>query len=207
MKSGTSRRGRPRTFDADEALDAAMKLFWEKGYTATSLKDLTSALRIAPPSLYAAFGSKEELFVRAVRVYAETHGAYIRRALDEEPTALDAIARILREAAVKFTAREHPRGCLIIAGALDVDENSDKVRKLLEGMRREKARWMQRRIEADVRVGVLPAGADARALASFADAVLEGLCLQARRGASRAELQAAAEVAIGGLRAVASKRR
>ncbi|MFO7155519.1 MAG: TetR/AcrR family transcriptional regulator [Pseudomonadota bacterium] len=203
MKSAAGKRGRPRSFDTSAALLRAMTLFWEKGYEATSLSDLTTAMGIAPPSLYAAFGNKEELFLAAVEEYAKTYGSYLRRALDEEPTALAAIERILLHAARQFTERGHPRGCLVICGALGTDESAVRVRKVLEDMRRAKERWMRRRIQADVDAGVLPKETDAAALARFADALLEGLCLKARLGASRRDLEKAVEVGLAALRKAA----
>ena len=92
-------RGRPRSFDRDAALDQAVRLFWSKGYEATSISDLTAALGIGVRSLYAAFGDKKALFDEVVEAYSIRYGGWIARALAEEPTAEQAIARILHEAA------------------------------------------------------------------------------------------------------------
>src|SRR5688572_25521633 len=110
MKSVTPRaaRGRPRTFDRGIALEAALHVFWRHGYDTTSLAELTAAMKITPPSLYAAFGSKKELFLEAVALYVERYGASPARALCEEPTARAAVARVLLEFASIASAPDHP---------------------------------------------------------------------------------------------------
>src|SRR5438128_10987988 len=108
----TPSRGRPRAFDRGAALDRALRLFWSQGFEGTSIADLTEALDINPPSLYAAFGSKEELFREALDLYIRAYGLPLEQALREERTALDAVARILRAAARLFPAGSTPGGCL-----------------------------------------------------------------------------------------------
>src|SRR5205814_3124860 len=104
-------RGRPRNFDPDRALDAALNIFGRKGYEGASLNDLTVAMGVNRPSMYAAFGNKEALFRRALDRYEERPAAYVRQAL-AEPTARRAIERLLRGAADSLSSRRHPRGCL-----------------------------------------------------------------------------------------------
>ena len=106
--------GRPRSFDRDVALEQAMRLFWEKGYDETSIGDLTAAMGIAAPSLYAAFGDKRALFEEAVELYERLPGAPIT-AGDGEPTAFGAVARILASAAQEYAAPDQPKGCFILA--------------------------------------------------------------------------------------------
>src|SRR5690242_981208 len=130
------RRGRPRAFDRDEALAAATRLFWERGYEATSIGDLTQAMGIRPGSLYAAFGDKKSLFREVVRVYGSTpNGAFLGRALTEEPTARGAVARMLREAAANYACPDHPGGCLTISAATNVSPQDAEIQDFLCGLR------------------------------------------------------------------------
>src|SRR5437588_4542148 len=127
--------GRPRTFDAEKALDRALKVFWRKGYEGTSLPDLTRAMRINRPSLYAAFGNKEALFRKALDRYVEGPAAYVRKALDE-PTARAAAGRLLGGTIDLLTDPRHPRGCLMVQGALACGEAAESVRRELAARRR-----------------------------------------------------------------------
>src|SRR5271169_3600422 len=112
-----ARRGRPRSFDRDLALGKALDLFWERGYEGTSLSDLTAAMGIASASLYAAFGSKEELFREALMLYGMTVGAPPGQALREHPDTRDAFEAMLRAAADAMTIPDAPRGCLLVLAA------------------------------------------------------------------------------------------
>src|SRR3546814_586970 len=117
--------GRPRSFDIDEALDRALEVFWRKGYEGASLSDLTEAMGIARPSLYAAFGNKEELFCKALDRYVEQKVAHVRKAF-EEPTARGVAERLLRGGADMLTDPCHPRGCLAVQGALSCGDAADR---------------------------------------------------------------------------------
>ncbi|GAA2780671.1 TetR/AcrR family transcriptional regulator [Streptomyces rameus] len=187
-------RGRPRSFDRATALEKALMAFWEHGYEATSVSDLTRIMGIGAPSLYAAFGDKRTLFDEVVRVYAGTHGAFGERALAEEPTAREGIARMLREAAAEYTDPAHPYGCLIVHAATNC--TSADVEALLRERRNANIAALESRIRADIAAGVLPAGTDAAALARHAGAMIQGMSQQARDGARREELEALAEIAM-----------
>ncbi|WP_327304617.1 TetR/AcrR family transcriptional regulator [Streptomyces sp. NBC_01298] len=191
----TGQRGRPRSFDRDAALDKAMFAFWERGYEATSISDLTASLGISAPSLYAAFGDKRKLFDEVVVVYGGRYGDFAAVALAEEPTARAALGRILREAAEVYTDPAHPPGCMVISAA--VNTTSDEVAQALRVRREANLVAFESRIRADVATGVLPAGTDTWALARYAGAVLQGMSQQSRDGAGREELEAVAELAMG----------
>ncbi|MFF8287912.1 TetR/AcrR family transcriptional regulator [Streptomyces sp. NPDC016309] len=190
----TTRRGRPRSFDRATALERATMAFWEHGYETTSVADLTRVMGIGAPSLYAAFGDKRALFDEVVTVYAESYGSYARRALDGEPTTRAGVARMLREAATEFTDPAHPRGCLMISAALNC--GTPEVADSLRDRRNANLAAVESRIRADMAAGLLPPDTDARALARFSGAVLQGMSQQARDGATKEELEAVAEAAM-----------
>ncbi|WP_329198168.1 MULTISPECIES: TetR/AcrR family transcriptional regulator [unclassified Streptomyces] len=190
----TGQRGRPRSFDRDAALDTALRVFWERGYEATSIADLTRELGIGAPSLYAAFGDKRTLFEEVVTAYGGRYGGFAAVALAEEPTAAAAVRRVLREAADIYTDPAHPKGCLVISAAINT--TSDEVAEALRERRNENLATFESRIAADVATGALPVGTDARALARYVGAVLQGMSQQARDGAGREELEAVAETAM-----------
>ncbi|CAL9296022.1 HTH-type transcriptional repressor ComR [Streptomyces sp. enrichment culture] len=187
-------RGRPRSFDRATALEKALLAFWQHGYEATSVSELTRVMGIGAPSLYAAFGDKRSLFDEVVRVYSGTHGAFGVRALEEEPTAREGIARMLREAAAEYTDPSHPQGCMIIHAAINC--TNPEVEALLRDRRNANIAAIESRIRADVAAGLLPAGTDAAALARHTGAVIQGMSQQARDGARREELEALAEIAM-----------
>ncbi|WP_232828392.1 TetR/AcrR family transcriptional regulator [Kribbella monticola] len=195
----TAQRGRPRSFDRQAALERAALAFWEHGYETTSISDLTTALGIGAPSLYAAFGDKRQLFYEAVASYQATHGSFTARAMAEEPTARDAIVRILREAATEYTSPDHPRGCLVISAAQNCSPASADVAKALRDTRNKNLRLLEDRIRSDVDSGILPGDTDAHGLALFAAATTQGMSQQARDGAGREDLEAIAEAAVRAL--------
>ncbi|WP_234343499.1 TetR/AcrR family transcriptional regulator [Streptomyces sp. NRRL F-5123] len=191
------RRGRPRAFDREEALAAATRLFWERGYEATSIGDLTEAMGIRPGSLYAAFGDKKSLFREVVRVYGGTPtGAFIGRALTEEPSARAAVARMLREAAANYACPSHPAGCLTISAATNVSRQDAEVQDFLCDLRTANIEAFESRLFTAEQAGELPAGTDARSLAAYFAAVLQGMSQRARDGATPQELAATAELAL-----------
>ncbi|WP_404793776.1 TetR/AcrR family transcriptional regulator [Streptomyces tendae] len=193
--SGAARtRGRPRSFDRATALEAALLAFWEHGYEATSVSDLTRVMDIGAPSLYAAFGDKRSLFEEVVQEYGARYGSFGDRALAEEPTARAGVERMLREAAAEYTAPGRPHGCLVIHAAANC--STAEVEESLRERRNANIAAIEGRIAADVDGGVLPPDTDAAALARYTGAMIQGMSQQARDGATRAELEALAEIAL-----------
>ncbi|QBS40147.1 TetR/AcrR family transcriptional regulator [Nocardia sp. CS682] len=189
-------RGRPRAFDRTEVLRRAMEVFWEHGYEGSSMSDLTSAMGINSPSLYAAFGGKEALFREAVGLYGQTDGGYTDRALREEPTARAAIDAMLRDNAIAYTVEDKPHGCMVVLAGSTYTTRSESIRDFLIEKRRETTEEIRRRMDHGVAEGDLPADTNTPALAHFYATVLYGLSIQARDGASLAELTQSIDVAM-----------
>ncbi|KLL09702.1 MULTISPECIES: TetR/AcrR family transcriptional regulator [Protofrankia] len=183
------RRGRPRGFDRDVTLRRAMVTFWERGYEGTSMSDLTAAMGIASPSIYACFGSKEQLFREAVELYGATEGDKVWRALDEAPTAREAVRQMLRSNADSFADPATPPGCMIVLAAAGTTKNDD-VRAFLAERRRNMHEAIHARLRRGVADGDLSADADTNAMAALYTTVLQGLSLQARDGAPHDTLEA-----------------
>lgn len=187
-------RGRPRSFDREAALDAAMEVFHRRGFEGASLAELTEAMGINPPSLYAAFGDKEGLFLEAIRRYQQgrvEHCPYV-----QEPTARAAIQRLLTDMAAEFTRNDRPRGCMMVMASCTAGGSSEALQQQLAQYRQESRARLKARIERGIREGELPPDADAQALATFYASVLSGMSLQARDGASRKALLATVETAM-----------
>jgi AcrR family transcriptional regulator len=189
-------RGRPRSFDRDAALRRAMTVFWERGYEGVSLSDLTAAMGINAPSLYAAFGCKEALFREAVALYGANEGSIAERALREKKTAREAVEALLRGNAEAYADPKNPRGCMVVLAATNCTPENEDVRAHLSQCRRDAQKMLKRRLDRGVADGDLPGGTDAAALAAFYTTVLNGLSIQARDGASRQQLHAIVDVAM-----------
>jgi len=187
QKKAACSMGRPRSFDTEKALEAAMRVFWEKGYEGASLTDLTEAMGIHRPSLYAAFGDKEALFRLVLERYAEGQVAYMHNAL-EEPTARKAAERLLRGAAEFMTESCHPQGCLSIQGGLACGDENDSVRRELIARRLAGETAILQRFKRAKSEGDLPGDVSPAELARYISAVMYGMSVQAAGGASRAEL-------------------
>ena len=186
-------RGRPRGFDRDQALEAALRLFWSRGYEATSISDLTAAMGITPPSLYGAFGDKKQLFLEAVDRYQAKAGRFAFAALTEEPTAERSIRRLMLDTVDFFTSEDNPKGCLVVLGATNCATGSIDMFEALAGRRRLSAGAVMARIAAGQAAGELAEGADAEALADLVTGSLYGLAIKARDGEPRDRLKAGVE--------------
>lgn len=187
--------GRPRAFNADQALEAAMRVFWRKGYEGTSLSDLTAAMGISRPSLYAAFGDKEALFRKALDRYAAGPAAYLRAAMSA-PTAQAAVEQLLFGAIDLLTAPENPAMCLIAQGTLVSGEEADPIRREVAARRQRGEAGLRARLERAVSEGELPPDADADGLARYFVTVARGLGISALSGANRGELIGVARMAL-----------
>jgi len=197
-------RGRPRTFDPDVALRRALDLFWERGYEGTSLNDLAEAMGIASASIYACFGNKENLFRQVMALYGRTSGEPPRRALQEHQTARAAVHAMLRATAEQITGPDTPHYCMLILAAPTGAVENHPVREFLADRRRDMHTTIRDRLARGVSEGDLTASPDALdALARYYTTVVQGLSLQARDGATRAELEAVITCAMAAWEAFA----
>jgi AcrR family transcriptional regulator len=188
-------RGRPREFCVEEALAAALRVFWKKGYEGTSLTDLTEAMGITRPSLYAAFGNKEALFRKALDLYEREKLGYIGKAL-EQPTARRVAETLLRGAVNNVCSPEEPHGCLGVITANACGEEAQAVREEVVKRGRAARRAITDRFERAKAEGDLPAHVDVDGLVSLLFAMLQGISMQAGAGASREELNKLVETGL-----------
>lgn len=187
--------GRPRNFCKNEALDRALEVFWRKGFEGASICDLTAAMGINPPSLYAAFGNKEQLFCQALDRYTEKHAAALGEAL-AAPRARDGIAALLRGTAYALTDQSNPSGCLVVQGISGTGEHGECIRDMINAKRAAFEKDIGERLKRAKKEGELPDGADPAGLAQYFATVTQGMAVQASSGASRKELERVAEMAL-----------
>ncbi|MCB5911434.1 TetR/AcrR family transcriptional regulator [Streptomyces pinistramenti] len=188
--------GRPREFDLDERLDRALQVFWKHGYEGTGLSDLTCAMGISRPSLYAAYGNKEALFRKVLDRYLDGPAQHVRTATDE-PTARAAAEHLLRGAVEVSTSEANPdAGCLIVQSALATGEQAGPVREDLKSCRRAGDAALRARFERAQAEGDLAQDADAADLARFITVISYGLSVQAAGGTDRAALHRAVDIAM-----------
>jgi AcrR family transcriptional regulator len=192
-----AKRGRPRAFDRDEALSAAMTVFWEKGYEGASLEELQSAMgAISPPSFYAAFGSKEQLFFEVVDLYMATVGSRPKEALEAAMTARQGVEAMLREAIDIYSDPNTPRGCLVHLGAINCAPANTSVQDHLRRYRIQAPGLIRKRLERGVAEGDVPKGADLKPLVSLFASLVNGIPMRSRDGASRDEMLAVVTAAM-----------
>ncbi|WP_332852581.1 TetR/AcrR family transcriptional regulator [Duganella sp. S19_KUP01_CR8] len=196
--SATARKsGRPRTFDAETALDKAMKVFWEKGYEGSSLPELTEAMGMNRPSLYAVFGNKENLFRMALERYGASHDPLFNAAL-EQPTARAVVEHFLRGNADAQTESENPHGCLVINGALACSDDALPIRDSLIERRAASEAKLRARLERAKADGDLPADSCSGQMARYVMTVSNGMAVQAAAGATRKQLQEVVDQVLRG---------
>jgi len=181
-------RGRPRAFDRDEALDRAIQIFWAKGYGPTSVEELTSQMGISPPSLYAAFGNKHDLFMLAMDRYAETVGGLPTKAFSEAPDLRRAVLGLFETTIRCATTTNRPKGCLLVSVASEMAVRDEDVRKKLAHGYSARVKAISERVVADQEAGRLPQHPSAERLARMIVSVTHGLVARARMGATRDEL-------------------
>lgn len=197
-------RGRPRSFDRDAALRSAMNVFWTRGYDGASLDELLRAMGgITPPSFYAAFGSKEDLFLEVVQLYQRTSGTAPMRALEMSPVR-DGVDAMLRAAVDQFDNPAVGRGCLLVLGAPTRTRTNAGVHERLRSIRCQVPEMFEKRFERAIADGELPATAPVADMAAFYATVVHGLAVQARDGASRRTLLAVVDGAMGAWDALVS---
>lgn len=168
------------------------------------MSDLTAAMGINSPSLYAAFGSKEALFLEATDLYTRVEGADIWSALEESSTVSLAIERFLRRTADAYSQTDRPQGCLIALGALHQDSSKGAICDDLRRRRAENHMALRKRLERGVAEGELPLDFDSQAVATFFATVQHGMSIQARDGASRDALLATVAGAMAAWKVMAS---
>jgi AcrR family transcriptional regulator len=181
-------KGRPREFDCEQALAQALRVFWQRGYEGASMAELTSAMGITKPSLYAAFGNKESLFKKALDLYERDKMAYVAEAL-AAPTCREVAESLLRGAVDMTTSTCDPRGCLGVINSVACGAEAESIREEVSRRRSSSTQALIQRFARAKDEGELPEGVEADALAGYLLAVLQGLALQAGNGAARADLE------------------
>lgn len=184
--------GRPRSFDADTVLDRALEVFWRNGFDGTSLSDLTAATGINKPSLYAAFGNKEELFGKALTRYLDGPGSYAADALDA-PTGREVVERMIHGAVDLTTGRNTPQGCLCVKTAQACAPDAHAPRQHAIAVRKAGEAALRRRLE---QATDLPSGREPADLAALVHTISDGIAVQAAAGRSRDQLRQVADLAL-----------
>jgi AcrR family transcriptional regulator len=195
MKSGNGKTGRPIAFDKDAALEAAMLLFWERGYEGTSMADLTQAMGLNPSSIYAAFGDKHALFSLAATRYMDNRAQYATKAL-EEPT-LKRVIRALFDNTVAFlTTPGHPPTCMTLAGAVGCSVDAAPARDLMTEIRKQNQIAIRERLLKARKSGELPKDLNVDDYTRYLSSILAGLSIQAANGSTKQELKRTARMAL-----------
>jgi AcrR family transcriptional regulator len=195
MKTGNGKTGRPIGFDKEAALEAAMLLFWERGFEGTSMADLTQAMSLNPSSIYAAFGDKHALFSLAVKRYLETRAQYAAEALAE--STLDKVIRALFDSTVAFlTAPGHPSTCMTLAGSMGCSVGATPARDLMTEIRKQNEVDIRERLLRARRSRELSKDINVDDYTRFISLMLAGLSVQAANGSTKAELKRTAQMAL-----------
>lgn len=191
----TAALGRPREFCTEAALAAALRVFWSKGYEGASLSDLTTAMGINRPSLYAAFGNKESLFLKTLDLYERENSAFMSAAL-QAPTVRGVIEALLRGALDLHAGHDGPRGCLYVTHAVACGTEAELARAAVASRRGTMEAGMLERFEAAKRDGDLPAEVEPGGLSRYLTAILQGMAVQAASGVPREELEGLVETTL-----------
>jgi len=188
-------RGRPSNFDHEEALEKALHVFWARGYEGASMAELTEALGINKPSIYAAFGNKEELFRKALARYTSGPAAFVREAM-KEPTVRQVVEKFLLLAVDFFSDRSTPNGCMIVQAALTGGQGSSEIQQELIAYRKNFETSFRERFDLAKEQGDLPQHVNTKQLAKYIATIHQGMSVQATSGATREELSAIVEMAL-----------
>lgn len=189
-------KGRPRQFDREKALTAALELFWKEGYEPASVARLCQVMEINPPSLYATFGNKASLFLEAVRHYENTYWREPVEMLRNEPDIYRAIDIFFSQAAKILLSPDTPPGCMVVLAAVNISDSEKEIIESSRAMRAETKKMFAERLRRAIQDGQIPACTDVPALAGALNTLLEGLALQARDGLFQSELAAIAAFAV-----------
>jgi AcrR family transcriptional regulator len=193
--TGNGKTGRPIGFDKDAALEAAMLLFWQRGYEGTSMADLTQAMGLNPSSIYAAFGDKHALFQLAVKRYMEMRAQYAGKAL-EEPT-LEKVVRALFDNTVAFlTTPGHPARCMTLSGAVGCSVDAAPARDIMTEIRKQNEAVMRERFIKARKSGELPKDVNVDDYTRYLSTIIAGLSIQVANGSTKAELKRTAQMAL-----------
>ncbi|MBB3387947.1 AcrR family transcriptional regulator [Rhizobium sp. BK275] len=187
-ESTPRKRGRPPAFDRETVLAAARDVFWEHGYDGSSIADLTASMGITPQSLYAAFQSKADLYREALDQYRRMPRPYPGNPLREEIETVAAFERFLRNSAMIFTAPDHPKGCMISTAVLNCASENEDIAYYVSALRQQTLDAFTTRIERGIAEGELRPDTNAKSLARFLGAIVQGMSVQARDGATSEEL-------------------
>src|SRR5260370_38159178 len=188
MKTGNGKTGRPIIFDKDAALEAAMLLFWERGFEGTSMADLTQAMGLNPSSIYAAFGDKHALFSLAVKRYMGSRAQYVVKAL-EEPTLERVIRALFDNTVALLTTPGHPPTCMTLAGAMGCSVDAAPARELMTEIRKQNEVAIRKRLLAARKSGELSKNINVDDYTRYLSSILAGLSIQAANGSTKAELK------------------
>jgi AcrR family transcriptional regulator len=192
-------RGRPRAFDTEEALDRVLPVFWRDGFEGASVQALADAAGVSKPSLYAAYGNKEALYLAALERYSEHYGLERGHALDAEPDGREAVRQFLYDVVDAYTDSTHPAGCLVVTGTTTCDSPAvpDAVREALCIALRSGADRLACRLARAQQEGQLSSNIEIPALATYFNTLVAGLGVQAKGGATRDELRGVVDAAMG----------
>jgi AcrR family transcriptional regulator len=195
MKTGNGKTGRPINFDKDAALEAAMLLFWERGYEGTSMADLKKAMGLNPSSIYAAFGDKHALFQLAVKRYMEKRAIHAGKVL-EEPTLEKFIRALFDSTVAFFTTPGHPPTCMTLAGAVGCSVDAKPARDLVKDIRKQNQVALRKRLLKARKSGELPKDVNVDDYTRYLSTIIAGLSIQAANGSTKAELKRTAQMAL-----------
>ena len=180
-------RGRPPSYNHDEALEKALQVFWAHGYEGASMAEPTAAMGMNKPSIYAAFGNKEELFRQALNKYMTGPVSYIQEAM-QQPTARQTVEMLLTKSAELLCGCDSPRGCMIVQGALTVGQGAELIKRELVNYRQGFESMLKKRFDQAKKESDLPKDADTAKLAKYVATIHQGMSVQASSGAKKKEL-------------------